>query len=108
VRDAFAENFARHGEVGSAVAVTVDGKPVVDLWAGHADAAGTRPWTRDKIVNVALTTKAGPGRHPLRPAAFAPLWSCLLRGLPAIRARRCDSRARNQPVPAPPAASRLS
>jgi len=28
-----AENFARNGEVGAAVAVTVDGKPVVDLWA---------------------------------------------------------------------------
>ena len=57
VRDAFAENFARHGEVGAAVAVTVDGKPVVDLRAGHADAARTRPWTRDTIVNVASTTK---------------------------------------------------
>jgi CubicO group peptidase (beta-lactamase class C family) len=57
VRDAFAENFARHGEVGAAVAVTVDGKLVVDLWAGHADAVRTRPWTRDTIVNVASTTK---------------------------------------------------
>lgn len=57
VRDAFAENFARHGEVGAAVAVTVDGMPVVDLWAGHADAGRTRPWTRDTIVNVASTTK---------------------------------------------------
>jgi CubicO group peptidase (beta-lactamase class C family) len=57
VRDAFAENFARNGEVGAAVAVTVDGKPVVDLWAGHADAARTRPWTRETIVNVASTTK---------------------------------------------------
>jgi CubicO group peptidase (beta-lactamase class C family) len=57
VRDAFAENFARHGEVGAAVAVTIDGKPVVDLWAGHADAARTRPWTRDTIVNIASATK---------------------------------------------------
>lgn len=57
VRDAFAENFARRGEVGAAVAVTVDGKPVVDLWAGHADAARTRVWMRDTIVNVASTTK---------------------------------------------------
>ena len=38
VRDAFAENFALHGEVGATVAVTVGGKLVVDLWAGHADA----------------------------------------------------------------------
>lgn len=57
VRDAFAENFARRGEIGAAVAVTVDGKPVVDFWAGHADAARTRLWTRDTIVNVASTTK---------------------------------------------------
>lgn len=57
VRDAFAENFAEQGEVGATVAVTVRGKPVVDLWAGHADAARTRPWTRDTIVNIASTTK---------------------------------------------------
>jgi CubicO group peptidase (beta-lactamase class C family) len=30
VHDAFDENFARHGEVGATVAITVDGKPVVD------------------------------------------------------------------------------
>ena len=57
VRDAFAENFAQGGEVGATVAVTVDGKLVVDLWAGHADAARTRPWTRDTIVDVASSTK---------------------------------------------------
>jgi CubicO group peptidase (beta-lactamase class C family) len=57
VREAFAENFARHGEVGAAVAVTIDGRPVVDLWAGHADAARTRPWTRETIVNIASATK---------------------------------------------------
>jgi CubicO group peptidase (beta-lactamase class C family) len=57
VREAFAENFARHGEVGAAVAVTIDGRPVVDLWAGHANAARTRPWVRDTIVNIASATK---------------------------------------------------
>ena len=31
---------------------------MVDLWAGDADAARTRPWTRDTIVNVFSTTKA--------------------------------------------------
>lgn len=30
---------------------------MVDLWAGHADAARTRAWTRDTIVNIASTTK---------------------------------------------------
>jgi CubicO group peptidase (beta-lactamase class C family) len=57
VREAFAENFARGGEVGAAVAVTAGGRLVVDLWAGHADAARTRPWARDTIVNVASATK---------------------------------------------------
>ena len=56
VRDAFARNFA-NGEVGAALAVTVDGEPVVDLWGGYADAARTRPWERDTIVNVYSTTK---------------------------------------------------
>jgi CubicO group peptidase (beta-lactamase class C family) len=57
VKDAFAENFPTHGEVGAAVAVMVDGEIVVDLWAGHADAARTRPWECDTIVNVYSTTK---------------------------------------------------
>src|SRR3990170_2582041 len=57
VKDAFAENFPTYGEVGAAVAVTLDGQPVVDLWAGHADAARTRAWEQDTIVNVYSTTK---------------------------------------------------
>ena len=57
VKDAFAENFEKRGEVGAAAAVTLDGKSVVDIWAGHADKAGTRPWTRDTLVNVYSTTK---------------------------------------------------
>src|SRR3990172_11462359 len=57
VRDAFAENFAGRGELGPAVTAVVDGETAVDLWAGHADAARTRPWQRDTIVNVFSTTK---------------------------------------------------
>jgi CubicO group peptidase (beta-lactamase class C family) len=57
VRDVFAENFRVRDEVGASVAVTVDGKSVVDLWAGHADQARTIPWTRDTLVNVYSTTK---------------------------------------------------
>jgi CubicO group peptidase (beta-lactamase class C family) len=49
---AFAGNFADHGEIGAAVAVTVDGRPVVDLWGGHADAALSSPWRRDTLVDV--------------------------------------------------------
>ena len=57
VKAAFAENFEKRNEYGAAVAITVDGRQVVDLWAGHADKARTRPWTRDTIVNVFSTTK---------------------------------------------------
>ncbi|HKS90864.1 MAG TPA: serine hydrolase domain-containing protein [Tepidiformaceae bacterium] len=58
VREAFANNFAEHNEVGAAVAVTVGGVPVVDLWAGWNDPAQTRPWHRDTIVNVWSVGKA--------------------------------------------------
>ncbi len=57
VRAAFAENFAKRNEYGAAVALTLDGKTVVDLWGGHADKARSRPWTRDTIVNIFSTTK---------------------------------------------------
>jgi CubicO group peptidase (beta-lactamase class C family) len=57
VREAFAENFAQRNEYGAAVAITLDRKPVVDLWGGHADKARTQPWTRDTIVNLFSTTK---------------------------------------------------
>jgi CubicO group peptidase (beta-lactamase class C family) len=56
VRDAFAGNFAAGLEVGASVAVTLDGEPVVDLWAGEAVKGGA-PWQRDTIVNVYSTTK---------------------------------------------------
>ncbi|HZR84313.1 MAG TPA: serine hydrolase domain-containing protein [Candidatus Binatia bacterium] len=57
VREVFEEGFRSRDEIGAAVAVTVDGRPVVDLWGGHADVARTRPWQRDTIVNVYSTTK---------------------------------------------------
>ncbi|MEU5591782.1 serine hydrolase domain-containing protein [Streptomyces sp. NPDC020298] len=57
VRRAFEENFRDREELGAAVAVTVGGEPVVDLWGGWADAARTRPWQRDTLVNVWSTSK---------------------------------------------------
>src|SRR5262245_53341212 len=57
VKEIFAENFRERDEIGAAVAVRIDGKSVVDLWAGHADLARTKPWERDTIVNVYSTTK---------------------------------------------------
>jgi len=58
VRDALAEVLASGFEVGAALAVYVDGRRVVDLWGGYADAARTRPWQRDTIVNLYSVGKA--------------------------------------------------
>ena len=41
VREEFARNLAERGELGAAVHVTLDGEPVVDLWAGSTDDSGT-------------------------------------------------------------------
>jgi CubicO group peptidase (beta-lactamase class C family) len=57
VRDALAESFSRFGETGASLALTIDNKPVVDLWAGYADGEHAKPWPRDAIANVYSTTK---------------------------------------------------
>jgi len=57
VRSAFVANFADRGEDGAAVAMVVEGRVVVDLWAGFTDRAGSKPWRRDTIVNVFSVTK---------------------------------------------------
>jgi CubicO group peptidase (beta-lactamase class C family) len=53
----FEAGLAGDAEVGASLCVTVDGETVVDLWGGFADAAGTRPWQADTIVNVYSCTK---------------------------------------------------
>jgi len=57
VRDAFARNFEEHGEIGAAFALYVDGRAVVDVWGGTADAATGRPWEEDTLQLVFSTTK---------------------------------------------------
>ncbi len=57
VKNAFIRNFKSGLEVGASFAASINGKFVIDMWAGHADAAQTRPWERDTIVNVYSTTK---------------------------------------------------
>ncbi|MFX1445904.1 MAG: serine hydrolase domain-containing protein [Promethearchaeota archaeon] len=57
VKSAFVRNFKSGLEVGASFAATINGKFVIDMWAGHADVAQTRPWERDTIVNVYSTTK---------------------------------------------------
>ncbi|MYE86329.1 MAG: beta-lactamase family protein [Gammaproteobacteria bacterium] len=57
VKAVFEENFEQRGDVGACVAVSIEGEPVVDLWAGYRDRARTLPWEQDTIVNVYSTTK---------------------------------------------------
>lgn len=57
VREAFAENFRQGAEVGASFALALEGELVVDLWGGHADAARTRPWRSDTLINTYSTTK---------------------------------------------------
>ena len=57
VRDAFESCFADGLEQGASVAVFVDGRKVVDLWGGHADAARTKPWQASTLVNIWSATK---------------------------------------------------
>lgn len=57
VADEFRRNFDRRGDVGAAVAVYRDGRPVVDLWGGIRDSRHRLPWQRDTMVPVFSTTK---------------------------------------------------
>lgn len=57
VADAFAANFAEHGEVGAATAVYVGGRKVVDLWGGVADRDTGKPYEEDSLQLVFSTTK---------------------------------------------------
>ncbi|MFX0076423.1 MAG: serine hydrolase domain-containing protein [Candidatus Hermodarchaeota archaeon] len=54
---AFEKNFDLGLEVGASFAVSLNGELVVDLWGGYRDAAKTKPWEKDTIVNVFSTTK---------------------------------------------------
>lgn len=58
IRDEFARNLGERGDVGAAVSVVIDGRPVADLWGGWQDEARTRPWTSNTIVNVWSVGKA--------------------------------------------------
>ena len=57
VLDAFAQNFDERGEVGAAVSIYLDGRPVVDLWGGLADATNGVRWKEDTLVLVYSATK---------------------------------------------------
>ena len=57
VRQAFEANLASGEETGCAVSVYHRGQKVVDLWGGHFDQAGSRPYSEDTLQLVFSTTK---------------------------------------------------
>ncbi|QZT59487.1 serine hydrolase domain-containing protein [Mycolicibacterium austroafricanum] len=54
---AFAQMFPSRRLGGGALAVYLDGEPVVDVWTGWADRRGTRRWTADTGPMVFSATK---------------------------------------------------
>ena len=53
----FEENFARFGELGAAVSIWQNGKPIVDLYSGFCDARHEKPWEADTLVLIWSATK---------------------------------------------------
>ncbi|HPA37186.1 MAG TPA: serine hydrolase domain-containing protein [Phenylobacterium sp.] len=58
VREAFTANFDAGQELGARFCLVERGEVVVDLWAGHADRARTRPFDAATLTPVFSTTKA--------------------------------------------------
>ncbi|HEY0936281.1 MAG TPA: serine hydrolase domain-containing protein [Trebonia sp.] len=57
LRDILEDSLASGAECGLSLVIDIDGQTVADVHGGFADAARTRPWERDTIVNVWSTTK---------------------------------------------------
>jgi CubicO group peptidase (beta-lactamase class C family) len=53
----FAERFPGRRLGGGALSVYIDGRPVVDVWTGWSDRAGTESWTADTGAMVFSATK---------------------------------------------------
>jgi CubicO group peptidase (beta-lactamase class C family) len=53
----FQENFEKFGELGAAVSVWQNGKPLVDLYGGFCDARREKPWAADTLVLIWSATK---------------------------------------------------
>jgi CubicO group peptidase (beta-lactamase class C family) len=53
----FQENFEKLGELGAAVSVWQNGKPLIDLYGGFCDAGREKPWTADMLVLIWSATK---------------------------------------------------
>ena len=53
----FKENFDRFGELGAAVSVWQNGKPLADLHGGYRDARREQPWAANTLVLIWSATK---------------------------------------------------
>ena len=53
----FDENFEKFGELGAAISVWQNGKPIAELYGGFCDAGGEKPWMSDTVVLVWSATK---------------------------------------------------
>jgi CubicO group peptidase (beta-lactamase class C family) len=53
----FQENFKKFGELGAAVSVWQNGKPILDLYGGFRDTRREKAWTPDTLVLVWSATK---------------------------------------------------
>jgi len=53
----FRENFEKFGELGAAISVWQNGKPIVDLHGGFRDMRREQPWTKDTLVLIWSATK---------------------------------------------------
>jgi len=52
VADTLSASLDAGTDVGASVAVLVGGEPVVDIWGGMVDEAGTAPWVEDTITTT--------------------------------------------------------
>jgi len=57
LKDAFRAGFNEGSEVGASMALMLEGRAVLDVWAGHRDWARTKPWEQDTIVQVFSAAK---------------------------------------------------
>jgi CubicO group peptidase (beta-lactamase class C family) len=53
----FEENFTRYGELGAAVSIWQNGKPLLDLEGGFREARREQPWDADTLVLIWSATK---------------------------------------------------
>jgi CubicO group peptidase (beta-lactamase class C family) len=53
----FRENFEKFGELGAAVSIWQNGKPIIELCGGFRDARREHPWMSDTLVLVWSATK---------------------------------------------------